>query len=201
MLIPFSLTPPSGSSITSKIQVLRPDSRVAGQNFSDTWSEVGGTRTVRYSYVSGSNCIASPTPSESYAVISSRCPLMAHALIEFTLWPFGRITLPITTYQFPELKDPPITPRALPTFAPYPTPTLTHTPTVTPGGPTPTSTPTVTPTFTPQPRPPECAYDSLEDAQQACCGPPLNCSNFLACYYQCNTTPVSFRCTGRCNGG
>jgi hypothetical protein len=200
MLIPFTLT---GSSITSKIQVLRPDSQGSGsgQNFFDVWREVGGIRNVRYSYVSGSNCLA--TPSESYAIISSRCPLMAHALIEFTLWPFGKITLPITTYQFPELKDPPITPRALPTLAPYVTPTLTNTPTATPGGgqpPPPPSTPTATPTPTPVPQPPECIYTSPEAAQQACCIP-LNCPHYSVCYTQCNTTPVFFRCTGKCDGG
>lgn len=208
MLIPFTLTPPSGSSITSKIQVLRANSGTGaigfggGSSVSDTWSEVGGTRKVNYSYVSGNNCLA--TPSVSYAVVSLRCPLMAHALIEFTLWPFGKITLPITTYQFPELRDPPITPRSLPTLPLSGTPTLTHTPTATPGGapppPSPTGTPPPTPTSTPVPPPPDCIYYSTGDAEGACCIP-LNCGHFSACYSQCNTTPVSFRCTGRCEGG
>lgn len=203
MLINYKISPPVGTAVESTIQVLRPGDSIGGSSriYTDKWIEVGGSDEVTYYYNEGVNCKLSLRTK--FVNIAPNCPLMAHAIVKFNLWPFGEIKFPVTSFQFAEQASPPITPRsqptipnvATPTFTATPTPDIwpTSTPTTTPG-----STPTPSPTATRVPPPPNCVYEDQGKAQEACCE---DCTHYSACYAECLTNPITYRCTGRCEGG
>ena len=203
MLVNFRISPPVGGPVESKIQILRPgNSPLGGTRFyNDEWLEVGGTGKIKYSYTSNADCILSPI--RRYSDIIPNCPLMSHAILNFYFWPIGTLTIPMTAYQFAELRDTPTTPRSLPTVPIIATPTFTHTPeppfppTATPTT-TPGNSPTPSPTPTTIPPPPNCVYTQVSEAIEACC---RNCNHYSACFAECLTNPITYRCTGRCEGG